>query len=88
MRGSDPDAATYWLARMLEAGEDPRFLARRIVIAAAEDVGNADPMALVVAASARAGDRAGRLPRVPHPPGAGGHVYCDGPQVERIDHGD
>ncbi len=52
MRGSDPDAATYWLARMLEAGEDPRFLARRIVIAAAEDVGNADPMALVVANSA------------------------------------
>jgi putative ATPase len=52
MRGSDPDAATYWLARMLEAGEDPRFLARRIVIAAAEDVGNADPMALVVASAA------------------------------------
>ena len=52
MRGSDPDAAVYWLARMLEAGEDPRFLARRIVIAAAEDVGNADPMALVVATSA------------------------------------
>lgn len=52
MRGSDPDAAVYWLARMLEAGEDPRFLARRIVIAAAEDVGNADPMALVVANSA------------------------------------
>jgi len=52
MRGSDPDAATYWLARMLEAGEDPRFLARRIVIAAAEDVGNADPMALVLANAA------------------------------------
>lgn len=52
MRGSDPDAATYWLARMLEAGEDPRFLARRIVIAAAEDVGNADPQALVIAAAA------------------------------------
>jgi putative ATPase len=52
MRGSDPDAAIYWLARMIEAGEDPRFLARRIVIAAAEDVGNADPMALVIAASA------------------------------------
>jgi putative ATPase len=52
MRGSDPDAATYWLARMLEAGEDPRFLARRIVIAAAEDVGNADPQALVIAMSA------------------------------------
>ena len=52
MRGSDPDAAVYWLARMLEAGEDPRFLARRIVICAAEDVGNADPMALVLAQAA------------------------------------
>ena len=52
MRGSDPDAAVYWLARMLEAGEDPRFLARRIVIAAAEDVGNADPTALVLANAA------------------------------------
>src|SRR5208337_5425947 len=47
MRGSAPDAAIYWLARMLEAGEDPRFLMRRIIICAAEDVGNADPMALV-----------------------------------------
>ncbi|HUG93707.1 MAG TPA: replication-associated recombination protein A [Planctomycetaceae bacterium] len=54
MRGSDPDAAVYWLARMLEAGEDPRFIARRIVIAAAEDVGNADPMALVLAQAAAA----------------------------------
>ncbi|HLJ12029.1 MAG TPA: replication-associated recombination protein A [Planctomycetaceae bacterium] len=52
MRGSDPDAAVYWLARMLEAGEEPRFLARRIVIAAAEDVGNADPTALLVANAA------------------------------------
>jgi putative ATPase len=52
MRGSDPDAAIYWLARMLEAGEDPRFVARRIVICASEDVGNADPQALVVAAAA------------------------------------
>src|SRR5262249_2225385 len=52
MRGSDADAAIYWLARMLEAGEDPRFLARRIVICASEDVGNADPQALVVAAAA------------------------------------
>lgn len=51
MRGSDPDAALYWLARMLEAGEDPRFIARRIVILASEDVGNADPQALVVAAA-------------------------------------
>jgi len=52
MRGSDADAAVYWLARMLEAGEDPRFIARRIVICASEDVGNADPQALVVAAAA------------------------------------
>lgn len=52
MRGSDPDAAIYWLAVMLEAGEDPRFIARRLMIAASEDVGNADPQALVVATSA------------------------------------
>jgi putative ATPase len=52
MRGSDPDAAVYYLAAMLEGGEDPRFLARRIVIAASEDVGNADPQALVVAVAA------------------------------------
>lgn len=52
MRGSDPDAAVYWLARMLEAGEDPRFVARRVAICAAEDVGNASPMALVVANAA------------------------------------
>ena len=52
MRGSDPDAAVYYLARMLYAGEDPKFIARRICICASEDVGNADPMALVVATSA------------------------------------
>lgn len=52
MRGSDPDAAVYYMARMLDAGEDPVFIARRIVICASEDVGNADPMALVVATSA------------------------------------
>ncbi len=52
IRGSDPDAAVYWLARMLEAGEDPRYIARRIVIAAAEDVGNADPQGLVIAQAA------------------------------------
>ena len=51
MRGSDPDAAVYWVARMLEAGEDPRFIARRIAILASEDIGNADPQAIVVAAS-------------------------------------
>jgi putative ATPase len=52
MRGSDPDAAVYYLAKMIYAGEDPRFIARRIVICASEDVGNADPMALVIATSA------------------------------------
>ncbi len=52
MRGSDPDAALYWMAYMLEGGEDPRFIARRLVICAAEDVGNADPTALLVAQAA------------------------------------
>ncbi|HVA48585.1 MAG TPA: replication-associated recombination protein A [Pirellulales bacterium] len=52
IRGSDPDAALYWLARMLESGEDVRFLARRIVIAASEDIGNADPQALLLAVAA------------------------------------
>ena len=52
IRGSDPDAAIYWLARMLEGGEDVRFLARRIVILASEDVGNADPQALPLAVAA------------------------------------
>lgn len=52
MRGSDPDATVYWLARMLSGGEDTRFIARRIAICAAEDVGNADPMATVLAAAA------------------------------------
>ena len=52
MRGSDPDAAVYWLARMLDAGEDPKFIARRIFILASEDIGNADPQALLVAHAA------------------------------------
>ena len=52
MRGSDPDAAVYYLARMIEAGEDPKFIARRIIICASEDVGNADPAALQLAVAA------------------------------------
>ena len=52
MRGSDPDATIYWLAKMIKAGEDPKFIARRIIIAASEDVGNADPNAIQVAVSA------------------------------------
>ena len=52
MRGSDPDATTYWLARMLESGEDPRFIARRILICASEDVGLAEPAAIMIAQAA------------------------------------
>ena len=52
IRGSDPDAAIYWLAKMLVAGEDPRFIARRLVISASEDIGNADPRGLTIAVSA------------------------------------
>ena len=52
MRGSDPDAAIYWLARMLEAGEDPEFIVRRMIILASEDIGNADPKALRIAVAA------------------------------------
>lgn len=51
IRGSDPNGAVYWLARMLEGGEDPKFIARRLVIAASEDIGNANPTALVIAAN-------------------------------------
>lgn len=53
LRGSDPDAAVYWMARMLEAGEDPLFITRRMVIFASEDIGNADPQALSVAVAAK-----------------------------------
>jgi putative ATPase len=52
VRGSDPHAATYWLAKMLEAGEDPRFVARRLMILASEDIGNADPRGLLLAVAA------------------------------------
>jgi putative ATPase len=52
IRGSDPDAAVYWLARMLEGGEDPKFIARRLIILASEDIGNADPVALMLAVDA------------------------------------
>jgi putative ATPase len=64
MRGSDPDAAVYYLAAMIESGEDPRFIARRMVVLASEDVGNADPRALLVAvAAAQAVEHVG-LPEV------------------------
>jgi putative ATPase len=67
LRGGDPDAALYWMARMLAAGDDPRFIARRLIISAAEDVGNADPQAILVAHAALAavefvGMPEGRIP--------------------------
>ena len=52
VRGSDPDAAVYWLARMLKGGEDPKFIARRMIVLASEDIGNADPQAITIASSA------------------------------------
>jgi putative ATPase len=67
LRGSDPDAALYWMARLLAAGDDPRFVARRLIILASEDVGNADPRALILAQAALAavefvGMPEGRIP--------------------------
>jgi len=67
MRGSDPDAALYWLLRMLDAGEDPLFLLRRLLIFASEDVGNADPRALQVATSADAAFRRMGMPEGIYP---------------------
>src|SRR5690606_31908622 len=55
VRGSDPDAAMYWLVKMLEGGEDPRFIARRLIILASEDIGLADPTALPLAVAAHHG---------------------------------
>src|SRR5207244_1266028 len=62
LRGSDPDGALYWLARMLEGGEDPEFIARRIVIFASEDIGLADPFAIVRATAASQAVRVVGLP--------------------------
>ena len=76
MRGSDPDAALHYLARLIESGEDVRFIARRIVICAAEDVGNADPMALVVANNSSPGSTFYRASRSPYSFGTGGLLYC------------
>ena len=81
---SDPDAAVYWLMRMLEAGEDPLFVARRMVIFAAEDVGNADPQALQVAVAAKDAVPLRRPARGPHPARAGGDVPRDRAQIERV----
>ena len=76
------DAALYWLARMLKAGEDPRFIMRRLLILASEDIGLADPRALLqVVAASRALDWVG-LPEGRVPPGPGHHVPGPGPQEQ------
>ena len=84
-RGSDADASLYYLAVMLEGGEDPRFIARRMVILASEDVGNADPRALVVATAAARRGRPGRAAGVRAQPRAGSGLPCAGAEVERLD---
>ena len=82
MRGSDPDAAIYWLGRMLEAGEDARFIVRRMVIFASEDIGMADPQALVVATVGGPRPRARRPARGPAQPGPGRHPPGDGAEEQ------
>src|SRR2546425_4441285 len=75
VRGSDPDAALYWLMRMIDAGEDPMFIARRIVILAGEDVGLADPQALVIASAAQQATHLIGMPEAYYPL-AEATVYC------------
>jgi putative ATPase len=81
MRGSDPDAAVYWMARMIEAGEDPLFVLRRMVIFAAEDVGVADPRALLVATAAVEAFRFIGLPGRDHPDDRGRDLSRDRAQT-------
>ncbi len=87
IRGNDPDAALYWLASMVAAGEDPRFVARRLIISASEDVGNADPRALQVAvAAAQALDWVG-LPEAQYALAQATVYIAAGAQVEPRRHG-
>ena len=86
MRGTDPDAAVYWMTRMLEAGEDPLFVLRRMVIFAAEDIGNADPRALSVAMAALDAFRSSACPRGCCPMTQAAHLPGDRAQVEHRAH--
>ena len=88
MRGSDPNAAVYYLAAMLEGGEDARFIARRMVILASEDIGNADPRALARRRCRGAGARARRPPGGTAEPLAGCDLPGERAQVERLGNGD
>ena len=87
MRGSDPDAAIYWMMRMLEAGDDPLFVSRRMLIFASEDVGNADSRALVVASAADATLRRVGMPEGHLRAGAGVHLPGDRAEIERVQRG-
>ncbi len=75
MRGSDPDAAVYYLAKMLYAGEDVKFIARRIMILASEDIGNADPQALQWQRSSSTGSGAGGNAGIPDHSFTGSYIY-------------
>ena len=88
IRGSDADAALHYLARMVEAGEDPRFIARRLVILASEDIGLADPTALTTAVVGGPGGAADRHARGAAQPRPGGDRTRPRPQVQRGDQGD
>ena len=76
VRNSDPDATLYWLARMLESGEDPLYIARRMVRMASEDIGLAEPDALAVTLAAKAGFRISRTARGTSGARAGGGISC------------
>jgi putative ATPase len=84
MRGNDPDAALYWLATMVAAGEDPRFIARRIVICASEDVGNADPRALQVAVAAAHALELVGLPEAQYHLAQAAVAVCVAPKSNRV----
>ena len=88
MRGSDADAALYWLAKMIHAGEDPRFITRRIMICAAEDVGLADPMALVLAKAAHQAAEFVGWPEARIPDRGSDDLHCDGAQEQQRVRGD
>ncbi len=88
IRGSDPDAALHYLARMIEAGEDPRFIARRLVVHASEDIGLADPTALQAAVAAAQAVQLIGMPEAQDQPGAGHDPPRHRPEVQRRDHGD
>ena len=87
LRGNDPDAALYWLAAMIAAGEDPQFIARRLIISASEDVGNADPRALQVAVAAAAGARLRRPARGAVRPRPGDDLHRHRAEVEPVRRG-